>query len=725
MFKYNWHHYEITTWEEAELMRSKFLSTTHEASGFDTETTGLHIIYDRPFLYQFGWITEDPVYEGYTYVIDLEQYPTLGKEVIQLWHTLAEMTPKHLAHNTKFDLHQLINIGVPYKGKNISDLMIYIRLGTDAIATKHGGAPLKLKDYAKRYVDRSAKDFEKELDEEKETIAKTLNGRLRKRLGWTQKKIDTFFKDKIHSVEDLPADKQQAYNDWLMLDLPLYLRSIVTNRVDKDMIRYDTLNRELVKKYGHYDIVWLLESYARLKTAVHLRGNEQGVAYEEANIYPILSMERVGLCVDVPYLEQAQKAMKEYIIQRREDLHALAGCELTVGQHAKIKSVIQEMYGVTVEATGNDELSRLCSDLKRNNENPQLVEFIETVQELRTLEKWYSTYIVRFLTTLHRFHTDRIYTQINLNGTVSGRVTSDFQQFPKDAIVSVDGRELFHPRRMIKVDTAKGYQGIVYLDYSQIELRLQAMYTILVGHPDLNLCRAYMPYECETVQDNKRVPFDCHNLQHIKHAYDWTWYHKEDGTEWKALDVHGATTKVAFGIDENHPDFHRLRYVGKRVNFAKNYGAQRGKIAEMFPEFDEEQIDKIDGAYYKAFPGVKEYHDYCYRLAQQQPYAQNLFGVRYYNVSGHNLINMLIQGTGAYFLKSKIVKVYNYLKEHHCKSTLQMQIHDELSFEWHKDDDISIFYDIKAIMEDWEDTLIPIVADMEITRTNWAEKVEV
>ena len=73
MFKYNWHHYEITTWEEAELMRSKFLSTTHEASGFDTETTGLHIIYDRPFLYQFGWITEDPVYEGYTYVIDLEQ----------------------------------------------------------------------------------------------------------------------------------------------------------------------------------------------------------------------------------------------------------------------------------------------------------------------------------------------------------------------------------------------------------------------------------------------------------------------------------------------------------------------------------------------------------------------------------------------------------------------------------------------------------------------------
>lgn len=725
MFKYNWHHFEITSWTDAELMRSNFLATTHEATGFDTETTGLHPIYDRPFLYQFGWITEEPECNGYTYVVDIEQNPELAKNTIQLWHALAATGPKHLAHNTKFDLHQLINIGVPYTANNISDLMIFIRLGTDAVAVKNGGAPMRLKDFAKRYVDSSAKDFEKELDAEKESIAKSLNVRLRKRLGWTQKKIDEFFKDKLHSVEDLPEDKQQSYNDWLMLDLPLYLRDVVTGKVTKDMIRYNTLNRETVIKYGHYDIVWLLESYARLATAVRIRDNEAGIAYEEANIYPVLSMERVGLCVDVPYLEQAQKDMKVYIKERREDLYALAGEQLSVGQHDRIKSIIAEQYGVTVQATGNDELSRLCSELKHKNENPQLIEFIETIQELRTLEKWYSTYIVRFLTTLRRFQTDRIYTQINLNGTVSGRVTSDFQQFPKDAIVSVDGRELFHPRRMIKVDTEAGYQGIVYLDYSQIELRLQAMYTILVGHPDLNLCRAYMPYECETVQNGERVPFDCHNIEHIKHAYDWTWYHKEDGTEWEALDVHGATTKVAFDIDESHPDFHRLRYIGKRVNFAKNYGAQRGKIAEMFPEYDDEQIDKIDAAYYKAFPGVKEYHNYCYQLAQQQPYAQNLFGVKYYNVSGHNLINMLIQGTGAYFLKSKIVKVYNYLKEHNCKSRLQMQIHDELSFEWHKDDDISIFYDIKAIMEDWDDTLIPIVADMEVTKTNWAEKVEV
>lgn len=45
----------------------------------------------------------------------------------------------------------------------------------------------------------------------------------------------------------------------------------------------------------------------------------------------------------------------------------------------------------------------------------------------------------------------------------------------------------------------------------------------------------------------------------------------------------------------------------------------------------------------------------------QQAYATNLFGVRYYNVSGHNLINMLVQGSAAYFLKTKQVQVCDYI----------------------------------------------------------------
>ena len=174
-----------------------------------------------------------------------------------------------------------------------------------------------------------------------------------------------------------------------------------------------------------------------------------------------------------------------------------------------------------------------------------------------------------------------------------------------------------------------------------------------------------------------------------------------------------------------HPDFKKLRYIGKRCNFAKNYGAQRGKIRQMFPEYDEEQITKIDEAYYKAFPWVKQYHEYCYQRASYYAYTQNLFGIKYYGVNGHKLINMLVQGSAAFYLKMKIRELYEFRHKHNLKTRIQMQIHDELSWEYNSEDDPKIFFEFQKIMQDWDDALVPIVADMEVTTTTWAEKKDV
>jgi DNA polymerase-1 len=305
-------------------------------------------------------------------------------------------------------------------------------------------------------------------------------------------------------------------------------------------------------------------------------------------------------------------------------------------------------------------------------------------------------------------------------GTVSGRVTSDFQQFPKKGIVTYDGRELFTPRKLVKTPDGD-YTGIVYIDYSQIELRIQAMYTILVGHPEPNLCGAYMPYNCK---NNNGQQFDYYNPAHIS-TWNQDWYYADDPTKrWKPIDVHQASTCLMFNITPDDPKFKELRGDGKRYNFAKNYGASRRRVKEMYPDKSDEEIDRIDAAYYKAFPGVKYYHDYCYRLADAQSYAINLFGVRYYNVSGHNLINMFIQGSGAFLLKLKIREIYDYCKANNIKSRLQMNIHDELSWKKHKDE-AAVFFEFKRIMETWTDTLVPLVAEMDLTRTVWADKKEV
>ena len=229
-----------------------------------------------------------------------------------------------------------------------------------------------------------------------------------------------------------------------------------------------------------------------------------------------------------------------------------------------------------------------------------------------------------------------------------------------------------------------------------------------------------MPYKC--IHKDGHL-FDCHNPADIK---DWEndWYLEEDTTQkWIPTDVHGATAHEATGLNPGDEGFtHARSKIGKKVNFAKNYGAKFGRIKQMFPEKTDAELHKIDDAYYKAFPGVKGYHQYCYDRAAASSNTANLFNVRYYNVSGHKLINMLIQGSAAYYLKIKERQIYDYCKANNVYSKWQMQVHDELFWEYDDRDDPSIILKFKEIMEDWDDTLVPLIAEVDMSTTTWDAK---
>ena len=70
-------------------------------------------------------------------------------------------------------------------------------------------------------------------------------------------------------------------------------------------------------------------------------------------------------------------------------------------------------------------------------------------------------------------------------------------------------------------------------------------------------------------------------------------------------------------------------------------------------------------------------------------------------------------------LKEKIIEVDNFLKPY--KTRFQMNIHDELSFEVYTGEEFLI-PTIKKMMEDVDWMTVPVVADVEVTHTNWAEK---
>ena len=235
--KYQWHKITLINNTQVQNLITLLRKIKPTVGAFDTETTGLHIINDKPFLFQFGFLVPDKP-EGYTFAVDIERQPEFAKNVIKIWHSYAKHLKIYLGHNVKFDLHMLQNLGLPYTTENLSDTQFYIRYAHDALHPEEGGPPLGLKEYASRYIDINAKTHEKLLGTEKTEQVKAYHNALRRRLAsckipegykdkyksFTIALINDLFKDPILDIEDLPEDIQHAYTEWKINDLPLYLQ---------------------------------------------------------------------------------------------------------------------------------------------------------------------------------------------------------------------------------------------------------------------------------------------------------------------------------------------------------------------------------------------------------------------------------------------------------------------------------------------------------------------
>ncbi len=676
----------IKTRDEFESLISKVKNGTSWLS-FDTETTGLHLKKDIPFLLTLSFDNE-------TYAIDLT---TADKELVQRLFDSMSKFKYVIGHNVKFDLHMLKNIGINYMHDNLSDTMIIARLSLAADETM----TLALKSLAKIYLSETAGDDEKNIKKALTALRRRQTEDIKdilKKHNKTKKWYDNVTQDTIFASQDL----EEVEQDWLeyhnSTEEPNYFLIYRDENYRADMISYAMNDTEITLEL------------AKKMYPVMLAKKQEGIFNLENNlIKPFFEMERVGLKIDREYLLEAKQKTREYIIERRKDLERLAGEPVKIGQHKRIKELFFEKFGVRLASTDDRALKSVKPD--------GAVWFAKVIGELRTLEKWYSAYIERMLNKSE--FDGRAYTQINSASAITGRVSSDFQQFPKHAIYDVQGNELVNPRRMV-VTSGEGYNFIYYLDYSQIELRVQANYTYEISDGDLNMCRAYMPFKCHNNKKQLFNPETDHDLIDKE-----MWYKDENNEKWEPVDLHAATAMEAFPeIKPWMPQFKELRFLGKSTNFAKNYGATTKALIEQFG-FDEETAKKLNDGYYKAFPKILDYQKAVTQGFYRKGFVKNRYGRRYYLENTrfiYRLYNYIIQGTCADMLKEKIIKVYELLKFY--KSRFQMNIHDELSFEIYEDEEFLIPI-IKEIMEDVDWMIVPVVADVEKTKTSWAEKESV
>jgi uracil-DNA glycosylase family 4 len=89
---------------------------------------------------------------------------------------------------------------------------------------------------------------------------------------------------------------------------------------------------------------------------------------------------------------------------------------------------------------------------------------VALLMELRKWQKYESTYTRNWLYRVAVARKPRLHTSYNLSGTVTGRLSSDMQQVPRDVYI-----------RSI-IGTKKGW-SFIEADFSQVELRLAAMFS--------------------------------------------------------------------------------------------------------------------------------------------------------------------------------------------------------------------------------------------------------
>lgn len=652
---------------------------------YDTETTGLNIISDKPFMFQYGLVDHNLqlVSSDWFHVKDKAKMDVFKQHLLSI-NTIV-------GHNIKFDVHMAINAGFDkeiFMNKNFIDTSVLSRLVIDHDTQTDKTFSAGLKTLGVRYLGIDSNQEERALKMELSRLVSEHK----------QKMKDYFVAQGVWDTKQTQTNQTKLINDiYLNWNKVFHLYPQYTAHRKAFLQSNPEPTYEQCSNVVTYGMTDIRLTHGLLKLwypkAVNLQQVDTLKRISNAT-YPLVIMERQGLAVDVQQvLKDRAKIVDE--LSKTKIIDPRTGGELSIGQHAKLKELYEYESGEALES----------SDKETRAEIEDVSPAAKAATYIAKLDKYLNTYVRSVLDKLTLVGKEyRIFTQYNLAGTITGRLSSDFQQFPKDPITLADGTEV-NIRSWFVVPKQDKY--MFYFDYSQMELRLQCEWTNIVnGEPDINMARAFTPYKC--IQK------------------DGKYFLEEDPTkEWKPTDLHALTAKNAFpNVDETHPDWKHYRGLGKRTNFAVNYGAAAPKIQQAL-KVDFPTAQALVQGYRKAFAGVVAFGKWISNRVYVTDNIPNLLLRRYYSRNKHQLQNWLVQGSGADILLLKLREIFEYIKNKpHWK--FMITVHDELGFVCGDIPQEQLKREVKDIQKLMTHSMsaVDIISDVEYTTTKWSEKDE-
>jgi DNA polymerase-1 len=265
---------------------------------------------------------------------------------------------------------------------------------------------------------------------------------------------------------------------------------------------------------------------------------------------------------------------------------------------------------------------------------------VDLVLEHRELSKLKSTYVDALPAAVNP-ETGRVHTSYSQTGAITGRLSSSNPNLQNIPIRTEEGRRV--RRGFIP---APG-NVLLSVDYSQIELRI-------VAHMarDEAMLAAFR----------------------------------------QGQDIHATTAAAIYGVPLDSVSKEQRRHA-KAINFGLIYGMSAFGLTRS-TELTLAEAEDFVAAYFKQFPGVKNYLDGMRKTATEQGYVETLLGRRRYfqalkSQSNRNLknreereaINAPIQGTAADIMKIAMLHVSQALQQSGLRGRMLLQVHDEVVLE--------------------------------------------
>jgi DNA polymerase-1 len=195
-------------------------------------------------------------------------------------------------------------------------------------------------------------------------------------------------------------------------------------------------------------------------------------------------------------------------------------------------------------------------------------------------------------------------------------------------------------------------------------------------------------------------------------------------------DIHTHTASEVFNVP-NGQVTSEMRRVAKTVNFGVIYGMS-GYGLEQATSLTREQAESFITAYFKRYPGVKDYILNTKRQAAEQGYVQTVLGRRRYipevrspnrvarEAAERMAINMPVQGTSADIIKIAMINLHREMGRRNLQAKMTLQVHDELVFEVPEAETDTLKQLVHEIMPAAMKLAVPLKIDIKAGR-NWGE----